>query len=216
MSFNPNYIQSTLGEAANIAATTIAERYALETLSKNGVVSIEEVENVFDIAHRLLTEGSDDMIPATLDLPDQDASVDADVASAGGDEDLDVSDLEGIILPDSEGNQYIIQGGILVPYGDDQDEGDDGAGAGDPVVPAEDADVAPTDPIKTDATDDDLEEGTKPAPDANAAPITENTEAGEAGNEGQGENPDTTELTESTIFASSSEFVKNLINAKIK
>ena len=206
MSFNPNYIQSTLTEASELAATTIAERFALSTLAKNGSVTIEETENVYDIALRLLTEGSEDMIPDTLDLPDaQDNSVDADVASAGGDEDLDVSDLEGIVLPDSEGNQYIIQGGILVPYGDDQDDsGDNGGGA----APADDGDI--------DATDDDLEEGTKPAPDANAAPITENTEADEASEAGQGENPDTTELTESTIFASSSEFVKNLINAKIK
>ena len=208
MSFNPNYIQSTLGEAANIAATTIAERYALETLSKNGAVSIEEVENVFDIAHRLLTEGSDDMIPATLDLPDQDASVDADVASAGGDEDLDVSDLEGIILPDSEGNQYIIQGGILVPYGDDQEDGDDSAGAGDPV----EADADKTGATDTSATDDELEEGTKVETVGNA----ELTEGTTQTIENEGQDQSTQEITESTIFASSSDFVKNLINAKIK
>lgn len=203
MSFNPNYVQTTLHEAAEFAATTITERFALTTLAKNGAVTIEETENVYDIAYRLLTEGSEDMIPETLELPDaQDASVGADVAAAGGDEDLDISDLEGIVLPDSEGNQYIIQGGILVPYGDDQD--DDGDGGGDPQ-PAGDGDVDPAG--TTAATDDDLEEGTKPV---EGTSITEGTEGGAGTEIGQ------TELTENTIFSSTSEFVKNLVNAKIK
>lgn len=201
MSFNPNYVQTTLHEAAEFAATTITERFALTTLAKNGTVTIEETENVYDIAYRLLTEGSEDMIPETLELPDaQDASVDADVAAAGGDEDLDISDLEGIVLPDSEGNQYIIQGGILVPYGDDQD------GGGEDPQPADGGgDVDPAG--KTDATDDDLEEGTKPV---EGTSITEGTEGGAGTEIGQ------TELTENTIFSSTSEFVKNLVNAKIK
>lgn len=202
MSFNPNYVQTTLHEAAEFAATTITERFALTTLAKNGTVTIEETENVYDIAYRLLTEGSEDMIPETLELPDaQDASVDADVAAAGGDEDLDISDLEGIVLPDSEGNQYIIQGGILVPYGDDQD------GGGEDPQPADggDGDVDPAG--TTAATDDDLEEGTKPV---EGTSITEGTEGGAGTEIGQ------TELTENTIFSSTSEFVKNLVNAKIK
>lgn len=203
MSFNPNYVQSTLTEAAEYAATAISERYALSTLAKNGSVTLEETENVYDIAYRLLSEGSEDMIPETLDLPDaQDASVDGDVAAAGGDEDLDISDLEGIVLPDSEGNQYIIQGGILVPYGDDQD--DDDNGGGDAPQPTDDGD-GDTDP--TAATDDDLEEGTKPTEGSTITESTEGTEGAENGTE---------ELTENTIFSSTSEFVKNLVNAKIK
>ncbi len=199
MSFNPNYVQSTLAEAASIGATTIAERYALETLAKNGSVTIEETENVYDIALRLLTEGSEDMIPETLDLPDaQDAAVDADVAAAGGDEDLDISDLEGIVLPDSEGNQYIIQGGILVPYGD-EDEGDDASG-GDSVAAEAGASGG-------DATDDDIEEGTQVATTEGTEQITEGTVENDA-------TPQVIE--ENTIFASTSEFVKNLVNAKIK
>lgn len=201
MSFNPNYVQSTLTEAAEYAATAISERYALSTLAKNGSVTLEETENVYDIAYRLLSEGSEDMIPETLDLPDaQDASVDNDVAAAGGDEDLDISDLEGIVLPDSEGNQYIIQGGILVPYGDDQD---DDNGGGDASQPTDGGDMDPT-----AATDDDLEEGTKPT---EGTSITEGTEGTETGTE-----TGTEELTENTIFSSTSEFVKNLVNAKIK
>lgn len=201
MSFNPNYVQSTLTEAAEYAATAISERYALSTLAKNGSVTLEETENVYDIAYRLLSEGSEDMIPETLDLPDaQDSSVDSDVAAAGGDEDLDISDLEGIVLPDSEGNQYIIQGGILVPYGDDQD---DDNGGGD-AQPTDDGD-GDTDP--TAATDDDLEEGTKPTEGSTLTESTEGTEGAENGTE---------ELTENTIFSSTSEFVKNLVNAKIK
>lgn len=199
MSFNPNYVQSTLTEAAEYAATAISERYALSTLAKNGSVTLEETENVYDIAYRLLSEGSEDMIPETLDLPDaQDSSVDGDVAAAGGDEDLDISDLEGIVLPDSEGNQYIIQGGILVPYGDDQD---DDNGGGD-AQPTDDGDTDPT-----AATDDDLEEGTKPTEGSTLTESTEGTEGVENGTE---------ELTENTIFSSTSEFVKNLVNAKIK
>lgn len=202
MSFNPNYVQSTLAEAASIGATTIAERYALETLAKNGSVTIEETENVYDIALRLLTEGSEDMIPETLDLPDaQDAAVDADVAAAGGDEDLDISDLEGIVLPDSEGNQYIIQGGILVPYGDDQD-GDDNGG-GDSAA----AEAGATGATGGVATDDDIEEGTQVATTEGTEQITEGTVENAAS---------TQVIEENTIFASTSEFVKNLVNAKIK
>jgi hypothetical protein len=124
MSFNPQYVQHTINEACEYAAMNIAQRFALDTLSEKGSVTIEETQNMHDMALRLITEGSEDLIPEELNLPDTSATddqVNADVEQAGGEEDLDISELEGIILPDAEGNQYIIQGGIIVPYNEEQD-----------------------------------------------------------------------------------------------
>lgn len=124
-------LHSTIEESARV----IADNYALDTMRKNGSVSMEEANTMYAMAHTILMEGSEDFIPENLDIPDIDASTDANMGGAGADADaapdmdpntmdsmadmdLDVSDLEGIILADTEGNEYIVQGGILSPYTD--------------------------------------------------------------------------------------------------
>ena len=201
MKFNNDFIAATLTEAADIAATRISQNFALNQIAENGSCTLEEAQNMYELAHRVLTEGAEDMIPENLDIPtdatddqdptaEQDAAVDSDVdASAAGD-DLDLSDLEGIILPDSEGNQYIIQGGILVPYEEDDsdsvvpagDTPNDGQSAG-----ADDGD-GDVDPVGQ--PDEDLEESTKI--EANAAPVEAIEES-------------------SSIFANNSSIVANMI-----
>lgn len=115
-------LHSTIEESARV----IADNYALDTMRKNGSVSMEEANTMYAMAHTILMEGSEDFIPENLDIPDMDAGAGADAApdidpntmDSMADMDLDVSDLEGIILADAEGNEYIIQGGILSPYTD--------------------------------------------------------------------------------------------------
>lgn len=132
MKFTQTFIAGTLEEAVDYMATRLSQNRALQLIAENGSCTLEEAQNMYELSHRILSEGSEDMIPETLEIPDatdddtlaaQDAEVDAEVAAAGGevDEDLDLAELEGIILPDSEGNQYIIQGGILVPYAEEDD-----------------------------------------------------------------------------------------------
>ena len=139
MRFTNNFVVATLQEAADMAATTLSQQFALNQIATKGSCTLEEAENMYNLAHRVISEGAEDLIPENLELPDatdevdptaaQDAAVDADVGTDGGD--LDVEDLEGIILPDSEGNQYIIQGGILTPYNEED------TGAGDEEIPAD-------------------------------------------------------------------------------
>lgn len=132
MKFTQTFIAGTLEEAVDYMATRLSQNRALQLIAENGSCTLEEAQNMYELSHRILSEGSEDIIPETLEIPDatdddtlaaQDAEVDAEVAAAGGevDEDLDLAELEGIILPDSEGNQYIIQGGILVPYTEEDD-----------------------------------------------------------------------------------------------
>ena len=132
MKFTQTFIAGTLEEAVDYMATRLSQNRALQLIAENGSCTLEEAQNMYELSNRILSEGSEDMIPETLEIPDatdddtlaaQDAEVDAEVAAAGGevDEDLDLAELEGIILPDSEGNQYIIQGGILVPYAEEDD-----------------------------------------------------------------------------------------------
>ena len=132
MKFTQTFIAGTLEEAVDYMATRLSQNRALQLIAENGSCTLEEAQNMYELSHRILSEGSEDMIPETLEIPDatdddtlaaQDAEVDAEVAAAGGevDEDLDLAELEGIILPDSEGNQYIIQGGILIPYVEEDD-----------------------------------------------------------------------------------------------
>ena len=177
--FNNEFISATLTEAADIAATRISQNYALNCIAEKGSCTLEEAQNMYELAHRVITEGAEDLIPENLELPDaatddvdptagQDAAVDADVEGAD-DGDLDLSDLEGIVLPDSEGNQYIIQGGILVPY--EEDEGDDAVtAAGD--TPNDDGDV---DPTTQSPEGQDLEESTTNV-EGNVEAITESTD----------------------------------------
>lgn len=109
-------LHQTIEECANV----ISNNYALDTLRKNGVVSMEEVSTIHAIATKILFEGQEDLIPENLQIPDMpmDApmGVAQDTTDSLEDLDLDVSDLEGIILATAEGTEFVIQDGILVPY----------------------------------------------------------------------------------------------------
>lgn len=213
MKFDKTFITGTLMEAADYAATTLSQRFALKQMAEKGVCTLEEAQNLYELSYRMLTEGSEDLIPENLELPDatdevdpttaQDTAVDADVAAAGGevaDEDFAIEDLEGIILPDSEGNQYLIQGGILVPYNED----DDSSITTDGEEPADDKPIAP---------DDQIAENTTVV--ASAAPVMENTiEGGDAAPIEK--NTDVAPIEENT-FAAHSSIIANLIqNAQFK
>lgn len=212
MKFTKDFVVASLQEAADIAASTISQQFALNQIATKGSCTLEEAENMYNLAHRVLAEGSEDLIPETLDLPEagatdevdptlaQDQAVDADVG-AGTDEgaDLDLEDLDGIILPDSEGNQYIIQGGILTPYNEDDAGAGDDAGA----------------PI---GGDDNLEEGTIVTTTPEAGTIEEGTTIGDSAGEAANANAnietgdikiDT--IQENTVFAGNSSIVANLL-----
>ena len=212
MKFTKDFVVASLQEAADIAASTISQQFALNQIATKGSCTLEEAENMYNLAHRVLTEGSEDLIPETLDLPEdgagatdevdptlaQDQAVDAEVSADEG-ADLDLEDLDGIILPDSEGNQYIIQGGILTPYNEEDTGAGDDAGA--PV-----------------GGDDNLEEGTIVTTTPEAGSIEEGTaigdSAGEAANatanvEAGDIKIDT--IQENTVFAGNSSIVANLL-----
>ena len=198
MKFTNEFVAGTLQEATEIAATRISQNFALTQLAENGVVTLEETQNMYDLSIQLLTEGSADLIPENLILESddatddidptasQDAGVDADVDAdeMGGaeDEDLNVDDLEGIVLPDSDGNQYIIQGGILVPYEED--------GSDDAAMPAGDT--------PNDDMDGDVDPTTKPEDDEG---ITESTTVEQ----------NVAPIEESSVFASNSSIIADLL-----
>jgi hypothetical protein len=197
MKFNQTFITGTLQEAADHLATRIAQNYTLNQVAEAGSCTIEESQNIYELAFRILTEGSEDLIPENLELPDatddvdpmaaKDAEIDADVAAASGgeEEDFNIEDLEGIILPDSEGNQYIVQGGILLPYGEEEDNS--AAVMEDPEA------AAPEDQIAENTVVDES--------NADEAQITENT---------ADVNPEISPIEENT-FASHSSIISSLI-----
>lgn len=217
MKFTKDFVVASLQEAADIAASTISQQFALNQIATKGSCTLEEAENMYNLAHRVIAEGSEDLIPETLDLPEggdeatdqvdptlaQDQAVDADVGTDEG-ADLDLEDLDGIILPDSEGNQYIIQGGILTPYNEeDAGAGDDGAGI-------------PVDGAPTDGGDDNLEEGTVVTTTPEAGTIEEGTAIGDGAGEAANANVEAGDIKidtiqENTVFAGNSSIVANLL-----
>ena len=214
MKFTKDFVVASLQEAADIAASTISQQFALNQIATKGSCTLEEAENMYNLAHRVLTEGSEDLIPETLDLPEdgatdevdptlaQDQAVDADIGAEGAD--LDLEDLDGIILPDSEGNQYIIQGGILTPY----NEEDAGAGEeedGDAGIPGDDAGA----PV---GGDDNLEEGTVVTTTPEAGAIEEGTAIGcDPAAMAKAGDAKVDAIQENTIFAGNSSIVANLL-----
>ena len=209
MKFTKDFVVASLQEAADIAASTISQQFALNQIATKGSCTLEEAENMYNLAHRVLTEGSEDLIPETLDLPEdgatdevdptlaQDQAVDAEVSADEG-ADLDLEDLDGIILPDSEGNQYIIQGGILTPYNEED------AGSGDDAgVPVDGAPVG---------GDDNLEEGTVVTTTPEAGAIEEGTAIGcDPAAMAKAGDVKVDAIQENTIFAGNSSIVANLL-----
>ena len=213
MKFTKDFVVASLQEAADIAASTISQQFALNQIATKGSCTLEEAENMYNLAHRVLAEGSEDLIPETLDLPEagatdevdptlaQDQAVDADIGAEGAD--LDLEDLDGIILPDSEGNQYIIQGGILTPYNEEDTGADEDAG----ISAAGDDAGAPV------GGDDNLEEGTIVTTTPEAGAIEEGTtiSAGEATANAKAGDVKVDTIQENTVFAGNSSIVANLL-----
>lgn len=120
--YTNEYIVGTIQEVAELSALEISKNYALDRLAENGVVTQEEVASMHSLAMKILSEGSEDFIPETLELPEDEAPEMEDELPESEDMgDLDIADLEGIVLPDAEGNQYMIQNGVIVPYGEEEE-----------------------------------------------------------------------------------------------
>ena len=109
---NNDFLLDTINEAIDAGADAIATQYALQRLNENGSVNIQECATIYLMAKEILTEGNEDLIPDNIELPEDDGELD--------DEDLDVSDLEGIVLPTADGGLMVIENGVLVPYSEEE------------------------------------------------------------------------------------------------
>lgn len=109
---NNDFLLDTINEAIDAGADAIATQYALQRLNENGSVNIQECATIYLMAKEVLTEGNEDLIPDNIELP-EDGELD------GEGEDLDVSDLEGIVLPTADGGLMVIENGVLVPYSEE-------------------------------------------------------------------------------------------------
>ena len=110
---NNDFLLDTINEAIEAGADAIATQYALQRLNENGSVNIQECATIYLMAKEILTEGTEDLIPDNIELPEDDGGLDEE------DEDLDVSDLEGIVLPTADGGLMVIENGVLVPYSEE-------------------------------------------------------------------------------------------------
>lgn len=107
---NNDFLLDTINEAIDAGADAIATQYALQRLNETGSVNIQECATIYLMAKEVLTEGNEDLIPDNIELPEDDGELD---------EDLDVSDLEGIVLPTADGGLMVIENGVLVPYSEE-------------------------------------------------------------------------------------------------
>ena len=106
---NNDFLLDTINEAIDAGADAIATQYALQRLNETGSVNIQECATIYLMAKEILTEGNEDLIPDNIELPEDDEEG----------EDLDVSDLEGIVLPTADGGLMVIENGVLVPYSEE-------------------------------------------------------------------------------------------------
>ena len=118
---NNDFLLDTINEAIDAGADAIATQYALQRLNETGSVNIQECATIYLMAKEVLTEGNEDLIPDNIELPEDDGELDEEG------EDLDVSDLEGIVLPTADGGLMVIENGVLVPYSEE--------GAATPAAP---------------------------------------------------------------------------------
>ena len=151
---------------------TIQTRETLKTIQKN-------LDTYYQ--HTFDKEGNEDLIPDNIELPEDDGELDEEG------EDLDVSDLEGIVLPTADGGLMVIENGVLVPYSEEA--------AATPAAP--EAGVAPEE-LKESETN---VEGSS---DEGQNELNENTDAGE--------NPDTQTIEESADLSKHSSVVQSLIS----
>ena len=177
---NNDFLLDTINEAIDAGADAIATQYALQRLNENGSVNIQECATIYLMAKEILTEGNEDLIPDNIELPEDDGELD---------EDLDVSDLEGIVLPTADGGLMVIENGVLVPYSEEA-----------AATPAGEAPEAGVNPEELKESETNIEGST----DEGQNELNENTNAGE--------NQDTQTIEESADLSKHSSVVQSLIS----
>ena len=180
---NNDFLLDTINEAIDAGADAIATQYALQRLNETGSVNIQECATIYLMAKEVLTEGNEDLIPDNIELPEDDGELDEEG------EDLDVSDLEGIVLPTADGGLMVIENGVLVPYSEEA-----------AATPAGEAPEAGVDPEELKESETNVEGST----DEGQNELNENTDAGE--------NPDTQTIEESADLSKHSSVVQSLIS----
>ena len=176
---NNDFLLDTINEAIDAGADAIATQYALQRLNETGSVNIQECATIYLMAKEVLTEGNEDLIPDNIELPEDDGELD--------EEDLDVSDLEGIVLPTADGGLMVIENGVLVPYSEEA--------AATPAAPE-----AGVDPEELKESETNVEGSN----DEGQNELNENTNAGE--------NQDTQTIEESADLSKHSSVVQSLIS----
>ena len=183
---NNDFLLDTINEAIDAGADAIATQYALQRLNETGSVNIQECATIYLMAKEVLTEGNEDLIPDNIELPEDDGELDEEG------EDLDVSDLEGIVLPTADGGLMVIENGVLVPYSEEA--------AATPAGEAPEAPEAGVDPEELKESETNVEGSTNEGQNE----LNENTNAGE--------NPDTQTIEESADLSKHSSVVQSLIS----
>ena len=183
---NNDFLLDTINEAIDAGADAIATQYALQRLNETGSVNIQECATIYLMAKEVLTEGNEDLIPDNIELPEDDGELDEEG------EDLDVSDLEGIVLPTADGGLMVIENGVLVPYSEEA--------AATPAGEAPEAPEAGVNPEELKESETNIEGST----DEGQNELNENTDAGE--------NPDTQTIEESADLSKHSSVVQSLIS----
>ena len=183
---NNDFLLDTINEAIDAGADAIATQYALQRLNETGSVNIQECATIYLMAKEVLTEGNEDLIPDNIELPEDDGELDEEG------EDLDVSDLEGIVLPTADGGLMVIENGVLVPYSEEE--------AATPAGEAPEAPEAGVDPEELKESETNIEGST----DEGQNELNENTNAGE--------NQDTQTIEESADLSKHSSVVQSLIS----
>ena len=183
---NNDFLLDTINEAIDAGADAIATQYALQRLNETGSVNIQECATIYLMAKEVLTEGNEDLIPDNIELPEDDGELDEEG------EDLDVSDLEGIVLPTADGGLMVIENGVLVPYSEEP--------AATPAGEAPEAPEAGVDPEELKESETNVEGST----DEGQNELNENTDAGE--------NQDTQTIEESADLSKHSSVVQSLIS----
>ena len=176
---NNDFLLDTINEAIDAGADAIATQYALQRLNETGSVNIQECATIYLMAKEVLTEGNEDLIPDNIELPEDDGELDEEG------EDLDVSDLEGIVLPTADGGLMVIENGVLVPY-------------------SEEAAATPAGEPAPEAALNESETNVEGSADEGQNELNENTNAGE--------NPDTQTIEESADLSKHSSVVQSLIS----
>lgn len=183
---NNDFLLDTINEAIDAGADAIATQYALQRLNETGSVNIQECATIYLMAKEVLTEGNEDLIPDNIELPEDDGELDEEG------EDLDVSDLEGIVLPTADGGLMVIENGVLVPYSEEA--------AATPAGASPAAPEAGVDPEELKESETNVEGST----DEGQNELNENTNAGE--------NQDAQTIEESADLSKHSSVVQSLIS----